>query len=153
MKLFKLIEINTGAERVWYTGGRLLSRRFQVGDQIISLFLLLQTGEDHLCSWDVFFGVGEVDFKSVFPPRHSLLDVGLRVSEAGSLSGLPAPKSPEVGPRLVFASAFDGVALGATLHKDLLALFNVSGSHFCFWPVRRKTWNEGVKTRFYDRFV
>jgi len=113
---------------------RLLSRRFQVSDQVGALVLLLQTGKDHLGSWDVLLGVGEVDFQRVFIPVHALLDVGLRVGETGGLAGLSAPESPQVGASLVFASFFDGVALSATLDEDLFALVNVSTSHFSCWP-------------------
>jgi len=113
---------------------RLLSRRFQVGDQVGALVLLLQTGKDHLCSWDVLLGVGEVDLQGVFIPIHALLDVGFGVSETGRLTSLSAPESPQVGAGLVFASILDGVALGATLDEDFFALVDVSTSHFSCWP-------------------
>jgi len=124
------------------SSAELFSRRFQVGDQVRALVLLLQTGEDHLGSWDVFFRVGQVDFKRVGVPFHAFLDVGFRVGVSGGLAGLSSPESPQVGSSFVFASALDGVTLSATLHEKLLALVYVSGSHsygffveFC-WPVK-----------------
>ena len=74
-------------------GGGLLD----VGYQVAPVLLLLEAGEDHLGAGDVLLGVLEVDVKGVLVPGDALADVGGRVREAGSSSGLSSPHAVQVG--------------------------------------------------------
>ena len=44
----------------------------QIGNQIVSVLLLLKTSKRHLRSWDVFLGVLQVYEESIFCPAHKL---------------------------------------------------------------------------------
>jgi hypothetical protein len=97
------------------------SRFLQVGDQTVSVLLLLQTSKHHLGAWDVLLGVGQVDVKGVWTPCNTLILVGLGVGEVGGLSCLSSEKPIQVGTLFVFASLLHGVALGARFCEDLLS--------------------------------
>jgi len=43
----------------------------QVGNQIFSFLFLLQTSENHLGTWNILFGVGQVDIQSFFAPNNT----------------------------------------------------------------------------------
>jgi len=103
-----------------------LRRRLEISDQVLSLLLLLEAGENHFGAGNVFLRIRQINVEGVRAPRDAFLDVGLRVGEARGLSCLPAPESPEVGSGLVLAALLDGVALSASLHEDLLSLGRVS---------------------------
>ncbi len=89
------------------------------------LRLLLEAGEHHLRAGDVLLRVGEVLVERVVVPRDSLALVGIRVGEAGGLSGLPADHAVEVRAHLVLAALLGGVALGAPLDENLLSLLDI----------------------------
>merc|ERR1712168_476387 len=108
-----------------------MGRRIQVGDQIGSLGRLLQTSKDHLCPWDILFGVGKVDIQRVLTPDNAFLLIGFCVSESGGSASLPAPESPKIGSCLVLAAFLHRVALSASLDEQLLALLDVSRHPFC----------------------
>jgi len=107
----------------------LLGGRLQVGDQIAALVGLLQAGEDHLGAGDVLLGVLQVLEQGVLVPGDALGLVGVRVRESGRLSGLATDQSMQVGSHLVLAAGLNGVALGATLHEQLLSLLNITSRH------------------------
>lgn len=67
-----------------------LSVGVEVCDQIRSLLGLLESREHHLGSRDVLLGVQEVREEVLVIPCDPRLAVGLRVGEAGNLSGLAA---------------------------------------------------------------
>ena len=56
----------------------------------------------------------------------TFLNVGVGVLETGRLAGLAADQTVQVGSGLVAATLLHGVALGASLDEDLLALLGVS---------------------------
>lgn len=107
----------------------LLGRVLQVGDQVSALVGLLQTSEHHLGAGDVLLGVLQVLEEGLLVPGDALGLVGVRVGEARSLASLATEQTAQVGSGLVLAASLHGVALRATLHKDLLALLNVSGGN------------------------
>ena len=88
----------------------------------MSVLLLLQPRVDHLGARDVLLGIGQVDVQGLVVPRDALVDVGLGVSEASRLAGLPPNDTVEVWPLLVLAPGLHGVALGTCLGEDTLAL-------------------------------
>lgn len=104
----------------------LLGSSLNVSNKIGTFVGLLQTSEHHLGSGDVFLWVLEVLEKSIFVPGDSLLDVGVRVRESGSLASLASNDSAQVGSDLVLTTSFDGVALSATLNEQLLSLFDIT---------------------------
>lgn len=59
-------------------------------------------------------------------PGDAFLNVGVGVLKAGRLAGLAADQTVQVGSGLVAATLLHGVALGASLDEDLLALLGVS---------------------------
>ncbi|MPC12877.1 hypothetical protein E2C01_005592 [Portunus trituberculatus] len=105
---------------------RLLGRTDEVGNQVFSLLLLLESSEDHLGARDVLLRVGEIHVESVRGPRDALRLVGVRVHIAGCLTRLAPNKTVEVGTGLVLAARLHRVALCTPLHEQLLALLNVA---------------------------
>ena len=131
---------------------RLLCRVFQVGNELVSFFLLFQASEDHFGARDVLLRVRQVDVQCVLAPRDtckpkfmcqikmaatvSLKDnmsfvrtfvlVRICVRESFSLAGLTAEDAIKVRASLVLATCFDGVALRTPLDKNLLSSFNVT---------------------------
>jgi hypothetical protein len=59
---------------------------FQVGDQILAIVLLLQTGEHHFGTFDVLLWGFEVVKKRFFPPKDTGVNVcrGVRVPRLGT---------------------------------------------------------------------
>lgn len=130
--LFRVLVVSLLSASSCLGGGRL-----EVRDQIGALSGLLQTGEDHLGSGDVLLGVFQVLEQGVLVPRDTLGLVGVGVGESSGLAGLTAHQAVQVRADLVLATGFDGVALGATLDEQLLALLNISGrnTHCSIWLV------------------
>lgn len=110
----------------------LLGRVLEVGDQVSALVGLLQTGKHHLRSGDVLLGVLQVLEQGVLVPGDALGLVRVRVRESSRLASLASEQTAQVGSGLVLATSLHGVALRTALHKDLLALLDVSSgnSHF-----------------------
>ena len=92
---------------------RLGSGGLEVGDEVISLLLLLEAGEDHLGAGDVLLGVDEVLHQRVRAPRDAGALVGLGVGEAFLGAGVAAEEAVEVRDLLVGAALLHGVALRA----------------------------------------
>jgi hypothetical protein len=111
----------------------------QVGDQVVPVLGLLQTGEGHLGTRNVLLGVLEVLEKekqisatwslplvllcllrsthfeqSVLLPYNTLVNVGGSVREAIDLSRLSAKETVQSGSNLVGTSSFNGVALSTS---------------------------------------
>merc|ERR1719430_964391 len=100
----------------------------EVGNKIAPVLLLLEASEDHLGAGDVLLGVGEIDVQGVLVPGDALVNVGLGVGEASSLTSLSAPSSVKVRSLLVFPTSLHSVTLGTGLGEDLLP---VCSAHVC----------------------
>ena len=88
----------------------------KVGDKVLPLRRLLESGEHHLGSLDVLLGVEKVLEESVLSPHDAGVLVGGTVAVALSEAGLAAEKTVEVGALLVGSSSLDSVALRAFLY-------------------------------------
>lgn len=82
-------------------GENRLAGTLHVGDNIVALLGLLETGESHLGTGDVLLGVLEVVEEGLLSPGDVLLDVGLGVGETGSLARLAAKDAVQVRADLV----------------------------------------------------
>ena len=113
---------------------RLCGRRCQVGDEVLALLLLLDTGENHLGTGDELLRVLKVHKEGGGVPVHTvdltLVDVGCGVGESWSLPSLAAQKSVKVGTLLVGTSGLNSVALAALGLEDLGSLGNVSHCNY-----------------------
>uniref|UniRef100_A0A8W7PK37 Uncharacterized protein n=1 Tax=Anopheles coluzzii TaxID=1518534 RepID=A0A8W7PK37_ANOCL len=71
------------------------------------------------------------------PTGDALGLVGVGVAEAGGLARLATEQSVQVRADLVLATGLDGVALGAPLHEQLLALLNITSwdTHCCWLKI------------------
>uniref|UniRef100_A0A182KI94 Uncharacterized protein n=1 Tax=Anopheles christyi TaxID=43041 RepID=A0A182KI94_9DIPT len=116
-----------------YVNHLLLGGGLQVGDEIATLLRLLQTGEHHLRAGDVLLGVFQILEQRVLVPGDALGLVGVGVAEASSLASLATEQTVQVRADLVLATGLDGVALGAPLNEQLLALLNITSwdTHCC----------------------
>ena len=102
-----------------------------IRDQIISIFVFLQSTERHLCSWNVLLGIFEVfklfagqhlllpgkqvmkSHQSILLPFNALLFVGVCIGKAFDLTSLPPKETMQTGTDLVL-SFLGCVALFAT---------------------------------------
>jgi hypothetical protein len=98
---------------------RLLGSALQVGDKVVSLLRLLHSGEGHLGSGNVLFGILEVvelgaavsrldqdagavsidtrrTYQSILAPGDAFGLVGIRVGEAGDLASLPTEETVQL---------------------------------------------------------
>ncbi len=119
-------------------------------DQIISILLLLQTTESHLCSRNVFFGIFKIlelflsasagtkqcaaqVYQSIFFPFDSFLFVCVCVGKAFDLASLPSKKTMQTGTDLIL-SFLSGVALFATslskCKKHAREVWSIPGAYF-----------------------
>jgi len=108
------------------------------GDQIGPFFSLLETGEDHLGAGNELFGVLEVLVQVALRPGDTLFLIGLRVLVPGGSAALAAHDPAQIWTHLVLATHIVGVALGALLHEDLLAVLRITCSHPGSLKMRRK---------------
>lgn len=117
---------------------------FEVGDEVIPILFLLQTGEGHFCSRDILLGVLEVLKQSLLTPCNALVHIGSGVRKTLGLTGLAAKdarrhirecqgvyetgrNSPmEVGSNLVRLTGSEGVALSATSLEEASALSRIT---------------------------
>ena len=76
---------------------RLGGNFLKVGDQVLSVTLLLQTGEDHLGARNVFLGVFQVVEEVFRSPGDAGGLVGLGVRETFAGAGFTAEETAEVG--------------------------------------------------------
>jgi len=88
---------------------RLFGGLLKISDEIGSLVLLLQAGENHLGAWDIFLRILQVLPKSIFAPGDALGLVGVSVFVARSLASLTSKKTIKIGTNFVGASFFNGV--------------------------------------------
>lgn len=95
----------------------LLGLLTEVGDQVVAVLLLLETGEGHLGTRDVLLGILEVLEKSLLIPGYTLVDVGLGVREALDGTGLTAEETVKVGADWECARAKKRKALSVKLFK------------------------------------
>lgn len=105
---------------------RNLACGLEVGDEVISVLLLLKTIEGHLGTGNVLLGVLEVLKQSVLVPGDALVDVGVGVGEAGSLSGLATEEPVKIRSDLVRSALLDGVALKTSSLEEGGTLFLAS---------------------------
>ena len=96
----------------------------QVGNQVCSVLLLLQSCEHHLSAGDVLLGVDQVLVQGVVPPGDALVNVGLGVAEPSCLTSLATNHTIQVWALLVFSSSLDCVTLSTGLGEDLLAVIS-----------------------------
>lgn len=106
----------------------LLGASLQVGNQILSLILLLDTSEHHLSTGNVLLGVLQVGEQSLVIPDNALVDVGLRVRVTRGRTSLATDQAHQVGALLVGLTSSHGVALSTLGLENLSTLLNVS--HF-----------------------
>lgn len=109
-------------------GGFRLESGLHVSNQVVSLGVLLDTGEDHLGARDILLGVLKVLEKSLLGPDNALADVASRVRVTSGLASLAAEEAVQVGALLVGSTSLDSVALSALGLEDLGTFLNVS--HF-----------------------
>jgi hypothetical protein len=88
----------------------LCGRFLEVGDEGVSLLILLDAREDHLGARDVLLGVLKVGEESLLAPRDALVYIGSGVGVAGGLASLAAEETVEVGALFVRTTGFDSVA-------------------------------------------
>ena len=96
------------AHRLYYF--HLCGRVLEVGDEGVSLLILLDAREDHLGAGDELLGVLKVGEESLLTPRDTLVHVGSGVGIAGGLASLAAEETAQVGALLVRSTGFDSVA-------------------------------------------
>lgn len=95
-----------------------------VGDKVVSIFLLLETTEGHLGAWNVLLWVLEVLEQSVLVPSDTLSLVSVSVVEALDLARLSTNHTVKVWANLVSTTSLDGVALQTTsLEQSSTLLF------------------------------
>lgn len=99
---------------------------FQIGNQIFSLLLLLQTCKHHFRPWYVLFGIGQIRIECVLVPYHSSVLIGGTVRVVGRLARFSSENSMQIGPHFVFAAIFDGVTLRARTLEQFLTLFYIA---------------------------
>ena len=104
----------------------LSSTTHKVGNQILSLLLLLDTCEDHLGARNILLGTLQVGEEGVLTPGDTLGDVGLRVGEVGGLTSGTTDEPVKVRALLVTSSGLDGVALTALSLENFSSLGDVS---------------------------
>merc|ERR1719516_660734 len=102
------------------------SRFFQVGYQVRTILLFLQTCKNHFSAWDIFFRIREVFIQCIITPSDSLVLVCLGVREARSLPCLSTYQTAQVWTLLVLATCFHSMTLRTCLGKDLLASCSVT---------------------------
>jgi len=100
--------------------------RLKVGDEVLTLLRLFDSGEDHFRSLNVFLWVLQVFEQCVLSPHNTTLLIGTTVRKPIGLSRLAPEKSVEVGSLLVGTTFLDGVALRAFGLEDLGSLLFVS---------------------------
>jgi len=103
---------------------KLLFVGIQESDQVCSVLFLLESSKDHLGARNVLLWVGQVYVQSLFVPCDPLRLVSLGVGEVRSLPSFPPNKAKQVWTLLMFSSLVVSVALGTSLHENLLSVVN-----------------------------
>lgn len=102
---------------------KLLGRLGQVSNEVVTVFLLLQTCKSHLCSWNVLLRVSQVLEHGLLVPSDTFIDVRVRVGVAGGLSRLAAKHAVQVRANLVWTALLDCVALQAACLEQSSTFF------------------------------
>merc|ERR1719323_2516330 len=87
--------------------------RFDEGDQVGTLLVLLNTGEHHLRAGNVLLGVDQVFEHVLLRPMNGCVLVRLRVAETLTSARGATKDAPQGWPLLRIAAFLDGVALCA----------------------------------------
>ena len=106
--------------------------RLKVGNEILSLVLLLDTSENHLGSRNVLLRSQKVLEESILVPGDSLLHVGIGISVSLSLTSLAAKESVKVRSLLVGLTSSTHVALSTLSLENLSTLSNVTHFDYIF---------------------
>jgi hypothetical protein len=114
--------------RLLVSAANLSGGLLEVGDEVLALALLLETGEDHLGALDVLGRVDEVLHESILAPVDASGLVGGRVGKVRDGTGGTAEETVQVGALLVALTLTDSVALRALGLEDLGTLGGVT--HF-----------------------
>lgn len=97
-----------------------------IGNEVDTVSLLLQSGVGHLRARDVLLRVEEVFEQSTLVPGDALALVCGRVAVSFGVAGLAAPDSVEVRTLLMALVAFDVVALSAAGLEELGSLLEIA---------------------------
>merc|ERR1740121_1534711 len=114
--------------------------RLQEGDEVGSLLVLLDAGEDHLRPRDVLLGVDQVLEHVLVRPHNPRVLVGLGVGEALAGAGGAAHDAPQGRALLRVAALLDGVALSALGLEELGPLLHITCWHFHVWLGNHHDW-------------
>lgn len=124
------INIHTTRNKKDTEGKDLSAGLLEVGNQIVSVLGLLEATESHLGAGNVLLGVLEVLVHGVLGPDNTLLLVGLGVRVSGSVAGLSAKDTVEVGTDLVSTTGLGGVALETSGLEKVGTLLSVTCGNF-----------------------
>ena len=97
-----------------YKKNTLSSCVLQVGNDISTILLLLETSENHLCSWNVLLWIQKVLIEGILTPNNTLILVCLTVGVSFGLSSVSSKQTSQVWALLVTSSLLSNVALGAS---------------------------------------